>query len=160
MLAHAPWAPPEGVRDRVVLDAFAGTGALGLEALSRGAAAATFIEREPAALAALRANIRTCGSANASVLVAAAFRPPRAPPGATAALVFLDPPYGTDAVTRVLPALRKAGWIAADALLVVETARTEPVSVEGAMLAERTHGASRLTVFRAGPSRPAGAAPR
>ena len=57
MLLHAPWGGRDRVEGAAVLDAFAGTGALGLEALSRGAATATFIERDRAALAALRANI-------------------------------------------------------------------------------------------------------
>src|SRR5271163_969890 len=60
MLLHAPWGGREAVEDAVVLNAFAGTGALGLEALSRGAATAAFIEHDRAALAALRANIAAC----------------------------------------------------------------------------------------------------
>src|SRR5690348_8399641 len=60
MLLHATWAGRDAVEDARVLDVFAGTGAFGLEALSRGAAHASFIERAPAALAALRANIAAC----------------------------------------------------------------------------------------------------
>ena len=69
------WAGPGAVRGARVLDAFAGTGALGLEALSRGAVHATFIERDRAALAALRANVAVVGTA-AEVLNADARRPP------------------------------------------------------------------------------------
>ncbi len=148
MLAHAPWADADGVRGQIVLDAFAGTGAFGLEALSRGAAHATFIERDRATLAALRANVGGCRAANAVVLEADAFRPPRA--GAAATLVFLDPPYGVDAPARALPILRANGWVAAGALLVVETARTETVTIDALPLADRTHGAARISVFRAG----------
>ena len=66
MLLHAPWAGRDAIEGAVVLDAFAGTGALGLEALSRGAARAVFIERDRAALAALRANIAACRRARPS----------------------------------------------------------------------------------------------
>src|ERR1700704_5712492 len=60
ILMHAPWAGRSVVEDALVLDVFAGTGALGLEALSRGAASAVFVERSRAALTALRANIIAC----------------------------------------------------------------------------------------------------
>jgi 16S rRNA (guanine966-N2)-methyltransferase len=90
MLLHAPWGGREVVVGAAVLDAFAGTGALGLEALSRGAARATFLERDPAALAALHANIAACrAEQRATVLAADATRPP---PGTPCSLVFLDPP--------------------------------------------------------------------
>src|SRR4051812_29618443 len=92
MLWHAPWAGRAVIEDQAVLDAFAGTGALGLEALSRGAATAAFIEQDRAALAALRANIAACGeAARCQVVAADALRPPRAL--RPASLVFLDPPY-------------------------------------------------------------------
>ena len=147
MLAHAPWADADGVRGQIVLDAFAGTGALGLESLSRGAAHATFIERDRATLAALRVNVGACRAANAVVLEADTFRPPRACAAAT--LVFLDPPYGVDAPARALPLLRAAGWIGDGALLVVETARVDTIVIDAVLLAERTHGAARISVFRA-----------
>ena len=86
-----------------MLDAFAGTGALGLEALSRGAAHATFIETDRAALAALRANIAACGAADrAAVLPLDATRPPAGEPFS---LVFLDPPYGRGLVGAAVAAL-------------------------------------------------------
>ena len=88
-LMHAPWAAP--IRDATVLDAYAGTGALGLEALSRGAAHAVFMERDRAALHVLRANIAACrAEAQCTVLAADVLRPP---PGRPCGLVFLDPPY-------------------------------------------------------------------
>ena len=97
MLWHAPWAGRSAVDGALVLDAFAGTGALGLEALSRGAAHATFLETDRAALGALRANIAACREAErCAVLPADATRPPRAARACT--LVFLDPPYGEDLV--------------------------------------------------------------
>ena len=76
-LMHAPWAGRAAVDGARVLDAFAGTGALGLEALSRGAAVATFLETGRAALAALRGNIAACrAEVRCTVLAADALRPP------------------------------------------------------------------------------------
>lgn len=148
MLLHAPWGGRAVLEGASVLDAFAGTGALGLEALSRGAAAATFIERDAAALAALRANIAACGAdAGARVLAADATQPPRGDP---CTLVFLDPPYGADLVARAVAALGAAGWIAPRALIVAELGRAEALPALGAKLAERAHGAARLAVWRHG----------
>ncbi len=143
MLLHAPWG---GRLDGVaVLDAFAGTGALGLEALSRGAAHATFMERDPAALRALRANIAGCRGAAAAVLAADVLRPP---PGVPCGLVFLDPPYGEGVLPQAMAALTGAGWVAREALVVAESARAD-VPALGALLADRAHGAGRVTVWRA-----------
>jgi 16S rRNA (guanine966-N2)-methyltransferase len=144
MLLHAPWG---GRLDGMaVLDAFAGTGALGLEALSRGAAAAWFIERDRAALDALRANVAACKPPQARVLAGDVLHPP---PGSPCNLVFLDPPYGQDLLPRALAALRGAGWIAPAALIVAEAASGETPDL-GALLAERSHGAGRVTVWRSG----------
>jgi 16S rRNA (guanine966-N2)-methyltransferase len=149
MLWHAPWGGRTTIQDQLVLDAFAGTGALGLEALSRGADHCTFLETAKPALAALRANIAACREeARCAVLVADATRPPaaRVPCG----LVFLDPPYGQGLVPRALAALAAAGWIAPGALVVAETAQGEALAVPGfAPLATRSHGAATLHVLRA-----------
>ena len=142
MLQHAPWG--RRLDGLTVLDAFAGTGALGLEALSRGAAVAWFIERDRAALAALRANVAACQPAQAHVLAADVLHPP---PGTLCDLVFLDPPYGQGLLPRALSALRNAGWLAPAALLVAEAADGETPSL-GALLAERSHGAGRVTIWR------------
>jgi 16S rRNA (guanine966-N2)-methyltransferase len=124
-----------------VLDGFAGTGALGLEALSRGAAAAWFIEKDRAALAALRANVASCGAGR--VLAADMLRPP---PGQPCGLVFLDPPYGRGLLPLAVAALRQAGWLAPGAILVAEAAADESPAL-GELLAERRHGAGRVTVW-------------
>lgn len=146
MLMHAPWAGRETVEGGRVLDAFAGTGALGLEALSRGADFCHFIERDPAALAALRANIASCrASQKCAVQRADAMAPP---PGSPCGLIFLDPPYAAGAVERALDALRTAGWIAPGALIVAETARAQTLNIDAETLAERTHGAAKLTIWR------------
>ena len=148
MLLHAPWAGRDALVGARVLDAFAGTGALGLEALSRGAAAAVFIERDRAALAALRSNIATCRAEDrVTICVADASRPPA---GGVCGLVFLDPPYGQGLLDVAVPALRAAGWIDAGALLVVETGRDELFAAPGALLAERVLGVARVGFWRVG----------
>ncbi|MFO1058953.1 MAG: 16S rRNA (guanine(966)-N(2))-methyltransferase RsmD [Dongiaceae bacterium] len=130
-LAHADLggdgtSPLIGAR---VLDAFAGSGALGLEALSRGAAHATFLEDAPAAIAAIRANIAVLGEGRRTTLRRAdATRPPPAPadPGTMPCdLVFLDPPYGSGLALPALAALAAAGWVADRALAIVETGAGE-----------------------------------
>jgi len=138
----------EGVR---VLDLFAGTGALGLEALSRGAAQATFVERDRAAVDALKANIAKLEAAALTEV-----RPqgveslgPRA--GGGFDLVLLDPPYGTGAGGALIERLARLGWIAPHALVSVETGRSETASASGFNIeAERVHGKAKLTLLRAG----------
>jgi 16S rRNA (guanine966-N2)-methyltransferase len=144
MLWHAPWAGREVIEGARVLDGFAGTGAMGLEALSRGAAEGWFIERDRAALAALRENVARCGVA-VQVIVGDVLRPPK---GAGCGLVFLDPPYGGGLVVKALGALRAAGWIAPDALVVAEVGRDEEVEGVGEVVAERAHGAARVLFLR------------
>jgi 16S rRNA (guanine966-N2)-methyltransferase len=132
-----------------VLDLFAGSGALGLEALSRGAAAAAFIERDAAALRALRANIARLGAAAVTeVLPRDAANPGPAPRRYD--LAFLDPPYGQGLAAAALPRLDKGGWLAPGAWLAVETAADEPPPPPPAFTldAERRHGAARLTLLR------------
>jgi 16S rRNA (guanine966-N2)-methyltransferase len=150
MLWHAPWAGREAVEGVRVLDAFAGTGALGLEALSRGAVRATFIESDRAALAVLRRNIATLDEAERTRVIAGdATRPP--PADAPCSLILLDPPYGKALVPRALAALREAGWIAAGALAAAEIAKADPLDLpDFEQVAERAHGAARLVFLRAG----------
>ena len=106
-----------------VLDLYAGSGALGLEALSRGAAQAVLVERSRSAARVLQANVATVDCPGAVVLVRdvgqLASTPP---PGGPAELVLADPPYDVPAaeVARLLAGLLDAGWIAADAVVVVE----------------------------------------
>ncbi len=107
-----------------VIDAFAGTGALGIEALSRGAESAVFLENAPAALAILRRNLRSVDLVRQSeVLPADATRPPA--PRAPADLLLMDPPYRGGLAAPALAALAAAGWLATDALIVVEQERGE-----------------------------------
>jgi 16S rRNA (guanine966-N2)-methyltransferase len=150
ILSHGGFAS-EGLpfAERPVLDAFAGTGALGLEALSRGAASAVFIENGREALAALRRNVAALGEEDRTHIVAGdATRPPRAAFACAAA--FLDPPYERGLAALALPALAAAGWLAPAALLVVELAAAEQwTPLSGfAPLDARVYGAARLVFLR------------
>lgn len=105
-----------------VLDLFAGTGALGLEALSRGAAHATFVETGRKSLALLSQNIRLChAEAQTEVLRCDATRLPACP--APCDLVFLDPPYGKGLGETALAAAMRGGWIPEGALVIWEESR-------------------------------------
>ena len=146
MLWHAPWAGREVVDGATVLDAFAGTGALGLEAMSRGATSGTFIEKDRGALTALRANIANCG-AEAQIVAGDATKPPR--PLHPAGLVFLDPPYASGLLTTALEALDAAGWFAPGALICTELGARDPVpEARFETLADRSHGKARLLILR------------
>jgi 16S rRNA (guanine966-N2)-methyltransferase len=132
-----------------VLDAFAGTGALGLEALSRGAAEAFFIDNDRAALASLRRNIATLDEADrAHVLAGDATRPPRAP--RPCALAFLDPPYRSGLAAPALAALAGLDWLMGGGLAIAEiAAREELLAPAGfTLIDERTYGAARLAFLR------------
>jgi 16S rRNA (guanine966-N2)-methyltransferase len=147
MLLHAPWGGRAMIEGASVLDVFAGTGALGLEALSRGAAFACFIESDPAALKALRANVAACRTeARIEIVAGDVFRV--VGQGRPASLVFLDPPYGQDLVPRAIVRLRDVGRIAPDALVVAETGRDETWVPDVPLLAGRQHGAARMLIFR------------
>lgn len=135
--------------DKPVLDAFAGTGAFGLEALSRGAGAAAFIENEREALAALRRNVGALGEEDRVQIVAGdATRPPRA--AFACVLAFLDPPYRSGLAAPALAALASAGWLAEDALVVIEVAAREelPLPAGFIIVDERVYGAARLVFLR------------
>jgi 16S rRNA (guanine966-N2)-methyltransferase len=132
-----------------VLDAFAGTGAIGLEALSRGAAAAVFIEHDREALAILRKNIDALRErSRAQIVPGDATRPPRAT--SSCAIAFLDPPYRSGLAAAALAALGAAGWLAPDALAVVEIGAREELASPGGftLLYERVYGAARLVFLR------------
>jgi len=108
--------------DARVLDACAGSGALGLEALSRGAAHVTFFDTSRRALGVISDNIAALGEqATTEVRQADATKPPHAP--APCSLILIDAPYRSDIAERALPALAAAGWFATEALIVIETAR-------------------------------------
>jgi len=142
---------PRLVGERV-LDAFAGSGALGFEALSRGAGHATFLENDGQAFAVIYANAKKLEvDGQVSVLRADAANPPKAP--APCRFVFIDPPYKSGLARPTLTALQDQGWIAPFALVVVEVAAGEPFVSPIEVLTivdERTYGAARLVFLRSG----------
>ncbi len=132
-----------------VLDAFAGTGAMGLEALSRGASRAVFMENATPALVALRGNIATCGeAARCEILEADATRPPRA--RTACAIAFLDPPYRSALAAPALAALAKAGWLADGAIGTLELAAGEDFTAPAGFeqVDERRYGAARIILLK------------
>jgi 16S rRNA (guanine966-N2)-methyltransferase len=153
ILAHADLggdgtSPLPGAR---VLDAFAGSGALGLEALSRGAAHVTFIDSAPEAVRAIGENLRTLAAAGqARIIRTDATQPQPAPAGAACAVALLDPPYRSGLGAPALAALARAGWLAPGALCVVEVgAREELPLVAGfAVIEQRRYGAAKLVFLR------------
>lgn len=139
----------DSVRDALVLDGFAGTGALGLEAASRGAAHVTLMELNHDALILCRENVASLGEqALATVLGGDCLKPVRA--AQPCGLILLDPPYRSGMASDALAALAQAGWIAPGALCVVELAAKEPFTPpEGAELRdERRYGAARVVFIR------------
>ncbi|HXP31646.1 MAG TPA: 16S rRNA (guanine(966)-N(2))-methyltransferase RsmD [Stellaceae bacterium] len=149
ILAHGRFGPRPVYEDARVLDAFAGTGALGLEALSRGARHASFLEKDREARRALEANVAALKEEPRTIVLAAdALKPPR--PSGPCDLVFLDPPYDENIAAPALAALAAAGWIAADALIVVEIAARAPFAAPAGftVLEERRYGAARIVLLR------------
>jgi 16S rRNA (guanine966-N2)-methyltransferase len=134
-----------------VLDAFAGSGALGLEALSRGAAHATFMDNNAIARSAIRANAKALSeSAHVSILQADAVNPPAA--DASCNIVFLDPPYGSGFSEQALAALVACGWIEGGAVCSVEVAAREALTPphEFVLVDERRYGKAKLILLRYG----------
>lgn len=118
--------------DTKVLDLFAGTGALGIEAISRGAASATFVERDPDALSCLRDNLAVIAGAKVEVLTCSVekvwsrLKPPYD-------LVFADPPYDADLLPKTLEALVKNELLALGALVLCEHRPKEPPSIPASL---------------------------
>ena len=133
----------EGLR---VFDGYAGTGALGIEALSRGAAHGTFVERDGEAIKALRRNIEGM-KLNATIIAAPMESLGLAP--APCDLIMLDPPYASGLAEPALARLAANGWIAPHALISVETGRKEVLETAHEVLAVRDHGKARLHLLRA-----------
>lgn len=126
-----------------VLDAFAGSGALGLEALSRGAAHATFLEKSPQAVHTLKENITNLGIApQCAVIMGDATRPPQAPQPMN--LVFLDPPYAEVVEDSCLTALYNQGWIQPQTLIVLETSAKRALNLPSSatLIDQRRYGAA------------------
>jgi 16S rRNA (guanine966-N2)-methyltransferase len=151
MLEHAPWSP--GLAGARVLDLFAGSGALGFEALSRGAAFALFVEREASARSAITDNAATLGVAEKTRLDrrdAGALPARGAADGDAFGLAFLDPPYGQGLAEAALAALAAGDWLAPGAIAVVERGAGDaaPPLAGYRVMDERTWGAAHVAFLR------------
>ncbi len=133
----------------VVADLFAGSGALGIEALSRGAASCLFAEQDRAALAALKGNLAALGiGANADVRAGSVLALGACP--LPYDLILLDPPYGSGAAAVALDKLLRLGWIGPASWIAAETGRGEDVTVKGLTVESvRGVGKAQLTLLRA-----------
>jgi 16S rRNA (guanine966-N2)-methyltransferase len=150
ILSHAPWS--SGIEGRRVLDLFAGSGALGLEAMSRGAASALFVETDAAARGVIRDNIEALGLFGTTHIqrrdaTDLGLKP--AGLGEPFDLVFLDPPYGKGLGEAALARLKPGGWITPDALAVLEVGADEaPALPDFETLDERNYGAAKILFLR------------
>jgi 16S rRNA (guanine966-N2)-methyltransferase len=151
ILEHAAWSA--GVRDARVIDLFAGSGALGLEAISRGASFALFVETDDAARGAIRENIEAMGLFGATRIHRRDATDLGQRPGSAGApfdLAFLDPPYRKGLGERALAELAKGNWLKPDAVCLLERAADEPaLAVPGfEVLDTRDYGAAQVGFFR------------
>jgi 16S rRNA (guanine966-N2)-methyltransferase len=129
-----------------VADLFAGSGALGIEALSRGAGSCLFVEQDGAALDALKGNLAKLGT-RADVRAGSVMALGPAP--APLDLIMMDPPYGTGAGLVALDKLARLGWVSSATWVSIETAKPEEIAPPGFTVdASRVHGKARLTLLR------------
>lgn len=151
ILEHAAWSA--GVEGRRVLDLFAGSGALGFEAMSRGAAFALFVETDAGARGAIRDNVEALGLFGTTRIHRRDATDLGAKPaglGEPFDLVFLDPPYGRGLGERALEKLRAGGWITDEALIVFECAAGETPQAAGfETLDVREYGAAKVLFLKA-----------
>lgn len=155
ILEHAPWSG--GIADKRVIDLFAGSGALGLEALSRGAAFCLFVETDESARGAIRENVDSMhlfGRTRVHRRDATQLGMRPGADGPAFDLAFLDPPYGKGLGETALARLADGGWLAPGAIVVFERGADEPpFSAPGyAFLDERAYGAARVFFLRFSPA--------
>jgi len=144
----------EGAR---IADLFAGTGAMGIEAISRGASFCMFIDEATESRALLRRNVEALELTGVTKIWrrdATKLGPMSAGSGGPFELVFLDPPYRQNLIPPALTSLKEGGWLAANALIIAETAEDEPeIAAEGFMkIDERAYGTTRTTFLVTGTS--------
>ncbi len=149
ILAHAYGDPVDGA---AVIDLFAGTGAMGCEALSRGAKRALFVDDGTSARALIRANVEALGLGGATKIFRRDARKlGAAPAGEKFSLAFLDPPYGKGLAEPALCALRDGGWLTQDALVIVEEAADAVLDIPAGftLLEKRAYGDTQVVILRA-----------
>ena len=150
ILSHAEWAPALG--GAIVADIFAGSGALGLEAISRGAEFCLFVETEAKARAAIRSNIEKMGLFGCTRLHRKDATRLRIAPGnlrGPFTHIFMDPPYRKGLWRPVLDRLAAQGLVADDGVIILEVANDEEVDISGfEILDERIWGAARVLFLR------------
>lgn len=147
ILEHAAWSP--GVRDRRVIDLFAGSGALGFEAISRGASFCLFVETDEAARGAIRENVDAMGLFGRTRVHRRSATDLGVRPGADGPafdLAFMDPPYAKGLGEQALERLAAGGWLTPGAIVVFERGADEPPFVVESfeVLDERDYGAARV----------------
>lgn len=147
ILEHAAWSP--GVRDRRVIDLFAGSGALGFEAISRGASFCLFVETDEAARGAIRENVDAMGLFGRTRVHRRSATDLGVRPGADGPafdLAFMDPPYAKGLGEQALERLAAGGWLTPGAIVVFERGADEPPFVveNFEVLDERDYGAARV----------------
>ncbi len=144
ILLHNPTFRPTSLIDKDVLDVFAGTGALGLEALSRGAKSVTFIENSRTTVPILFTNLKAFGLSSSCILKQNALSLEKAPSPFN--LVFLDPPYAAGLVLPTLNQLFLKEWLAQNATVVIETSKNETLEWPPflSLKLERSTGAAKI----------------
>jgi len=142
MLMHGRYPDMKEAR---VADLFAGTGALGLEALSRGASHITFVEKSPGSVACIKANIAALDAANETLVMQ---KSTDALPAATKPyeFIFMDPPYHKGLVEPTLESLISANWLAKDGVIICELASDDALSLPTSLfiIDERSQGQQRV----------------
>lgn len=147
VLAGGAYGDP--ITDARVLDLFAGTGALGLEALSRGAAHVTFVDDGRKALGLVKENIALCRSEDKTRIFRSDVRRLGPNKDAPFNLIFLDPPYGKALGEKAIQAAKDGGWIAKNALIIWEDSAQIEVPDELDLLDTRKYGDTKINILRA-----------
>lgn len=148
ILLHTPWAGRQFIESTIVLDAFAGTGALGLEALSRGAQKAYFFEKNIETRFILEKNIHLCHAETLATLYQDILLPP--PIKQPCNLIFIDPPYQKNLIPTTIQTLKEKQWLSPSCLIITETAADETLDLHSdfTLLTERKIGVTSLKIWK------------
>jgi len=157
ILSHHDFGNGFALDGAKVIDLFAGTGAMGIEAMSRGGAFCLFVDDAAESRALIRQNVEALHLTGASKIWrrdATDLGPMANGAGGPFDLVFLDPPYRKDLIAPALASLKSGGWLSDKAVLVVETAEDEAIPEDGfAKIEERVYGETRVAFLKPSPAR-------